>query len=342
MGCEIIDLGDGAMFLCSRWGGATTPPKCHYCSRPSSKLCDWPTEVAPVGKYPATCDRPLCGECVVVAGPNQDHCRIHKETKMTTTLVPYRDKPKEIGMPESGLFLLIGDVKAGKTTFAASFPDSYVLELEPKRGDRIKRGRIDDTITNLDQYGDVLEAALADDSIKTIVIDTVDVIAKWLQARIAGPTRVFGAPEKGVDTYEDWREFEADVRGMVDYLKQSGKLIILVAHRRMAKVDKDDHVVKPAGINVQGQGGDYIAQQAEMVGFMGVRVLGGKSVVYLTFKGESDRCIWRSGIDELRDKEVVLPESDPFGAFAALFQKAAPKPAPTLKPAPKAETKKKR
>lgn len=338
MGCEVIELGGGKVFMCSRWGDSPRVLNCHYCSRPGTRLCDWPLEVVPEGKYPKTCDRRLCAQCAAAAGPGKDHCRAHqlsKETKMTATLVPYMDKPKETGIPKKGLFLLIGDVKSGKTTFAASFPASYVLELERGRGDRIKRGRIHD-IGSLQEYGDVLDAALNEPSVETVVIDSVDVLAKWLQQEISGPTRIFGKAEKGVDTFDDYNEFEFNVRAMTDFLKASGKLVIIVAHRRMAKVDKDKNITKPAGINVPTTGGDYIAQQAEMVGFMGVRVLGNKAQHYLTFKGESDRAIWRSGIDELRDKETVIPESDPYGAFARMFDKQEERAPAKLVPAGKA------
>ena len=51
-------------------------------------------------------------------------------------LVPMRPKLKS-GLPTEGLAILVGQPKSGKTTFAASFPDSYVLELEPGGGDRV-------------------------------------------------------------------------------------------------------------------------------------------------------------------------------------------------------------
>lgn len=250
-------------------------------------------------------------------------------------LVELRKEAKEVGMPTSGTFLLVGDIKAGKTTLGASFPDSYVLELEKKRGDRIKNARIHD-IDNLADFGDALELAMAAPDIKVIVIDSVDQLAKWFQAEIAKDNGVefFGKPVKGVDSHALWGEFNTRVHGMTDYLNESDKLIIMIAHRRTAKIDSDGKVIKPAGINVAGQGGDYIAQQAKIVGFMGVRVVAGKAQHYLTFKGESDRAIWRSGIDELNDKEVVIRKEDPYGSFAALFAPVASKAPVKLAPKP--------
>lgn len=243
-------------------------------------------------------------------------------------LVERRTEPKETGMPTSGLFLLVGDIKSGKTTLGASFPDSYVLELEKKRGDRIRNARIHD-ISTLEEFQEALPLVLeaSNDDIKTLVIDSVDQLAKWIQDDIAKDAGVefIGKPKQGVDSRALWGEFSQRVHGLVDYLKESNKLVIIIAHRRPADKDSEGVITKPAGINVSGKGGDYIAQQAEMIGFMGVRVIGGVAQHYLSFKSESARAIWRSGIDELHEKEVVIRKEDPFGSFAALFSKAEKK-----------------
>lgn len=260
------------------------------------------------------------------------------------SLVAYRDEPKEAGLPSKGIFLLVGDEKVGKSTFAAAFPDSYTLALEKHRSERIKYGRIDDSIEDLAAFGDVLELAINEPTIKTIVIDTIDVLAKWIADDIAKTAGIefLGKVQKGVDNRALWGEFAQRVHGLTEYLESCGKLVIVVAHRRAAKLDDQSKVIKAAGINVSGQGGDFLAQRANVIGYIGVRVLGGKTVHYLSFRGESDRAIWRSGIDELRDQEVVIPETDPYGAFAALFGEKTPeRPKPALKAATKTTTKRK-
>lgn len=249
-------------------------------------------------------------------------------------LVQERTGPKVTGIPSSGLITLVGDTKCGKTTFGASFPGSYVLELEKKRADRIPFGRIHE-IDNLADFGEALELAIASDEIKTIVIDSVDQLAKWFASDIAQDAGVefIGKPKAGVDSRALWGEFGVRVHGLVDYLKGSNKLVMMIAHRRVAKEDSEGKVIKPAGINVSGAGGDYIAQQSEIIGYMDVRIIGGQSLHFLTFKGESARTIWRSGIEELHDKEIVIKKSDPYGSFAALFEKAPTKAPVKLVPA---------
>lgn len=280
---------------------------------------------------------------------------------MTTTLVAPRTAPKVSGMPTSGLMLLVGDTKSGKTWLGASFPGAYVIELEHKRGDRIPHGRIDDLVERyyqldgelpgrekwlLDTFGDVLVAAIDDPDVKTIVIDSVDELANLIASDIARDAGVefLGQAKKDVDNFSLWGEYSQRIKGLTDHLKECGKLAIIIAHRRPAKLDKDEHIIKPAGINVSGQGGDYLAKHAEVIGFMDVRVLGGKGQHFLTFKGESARTIWRSGIEELNDKEVVIRKDAPYESLLSLFAKPVVTAAPKLvsKPAPAKATGKKR
>lgn len=275
------------------------------------------------------------------------------------TLVGPRTVPKVTGMPTSGLMVLVGDTKTGKTTLAASFPDSYVIELEHKRGDRIKQGRVDDLVdrfyaSNTDPaqrdawllnvaFGELLQAAIADESVKTIVIDSVDELAKLISADIAREAGVefIGKAEKNVDNRALWGEYLQRIIGLTDFLKECGKLVVMVAHRRPAELDDKGRITRPAGINVSGKGGDYLVKHAEIIGYMDVRVLGGKSTYFLTFKGESERAIWRSGVRELQDKEIVISEVDPYGSFAAAFGEKPAMPKPSLLPAkPKANGKK--
>jgi len=268
-----------------------------------------------------------------------------KEKKMTTTLVPPRDGKKESGAPTKGLMLLVGHPKSGKTTTAAKFPRAYVLELEKQRGDRVEGKElrihdIADTVKDgiivksaLDEFGDVLELAIADDSIKTIVIDTVDELVGWISADIL---RTSGKDPNDVKPQEKnfafWDALRNRIAALCDYLKESGKLIILVAHCKAPEKDEKGAVIVPAGINVPGKGGAYLAAHAEMIGYISKRIVGGRPVQYMSFNAPSDMAIWGSGIDELDGKEIMIPKDDPYKAFAAMFApKTEPKPAALVK-----------
>jgi hypothetical protein len=245
-------------------------------------------------------------------------------------LVKARTEAKVSGMPTRGLMLAVGHPKSGKTWFASSAPDSVVVELEESGGDRVPWGRIQEihcSDTNaLEQFEEVMNAVMSDDSIKTVVIDSVDQWAKMIQDDIAKGAGVehMQKPKAGVDSRALWGEFAHRVHTITDALKASGKLVILIAHCKPPEKDDQGRVITPAGINVSGKGGSYIAAQAEMIGFIGVRVLAGKAQHYITFKSASDLAIWRSRVDELHEKEIILDKANPWGSFAAAFVTAKP------------------
>lgn len=241
-------------------------------------------------------------------------------------LVKARTEAKVTGLPTSGIMLVVGHPKSGKTWFAASAPNSIVVELEHGGGDRVPWGRIQEVVETegsplIDQFSDVMNSVMSEPSIDKVVIDSVDQLAKIYQddiARLAG-VEYIGKPKQGVDSRALWGEFAQRVHKLTDDLKSSGKLVILIAHCKPPEKDDQGRVITPAGINVSGKGGAYIAAQAEMIGFVGVRVVAGKAQHYITFKSASDLAIWRSRVDELHEKEIVLDKRDPWGSFAAAF-----------------------
>ncbi|OGS32962.1 MAG: hypothetical protein A2218_10270 [Elusimicrobia bacterium RIFOXYA2_FULL_53_38] len=233
-------------------------------------------------------------------------------------LVPPRAKLKS-GQPSEGLMVVVGQPKSGKTTFSASFPGSYVLELEPGGGDRIS-GRIHD-LTNVVEFKEALKAALKDPSIKVVVIDSLDVLSNWMEDEVAKARGLESITERkaGVDGFELWGEYRTRVEGLVAYLKASKKLIILIAHCREAKLDAAGNLVSPAGLNVPGKAGSYIAAQADMIGYAYKKPLGSGTAYFVTFQG-GPLGMWGSRIDELNDKTLQLPRENPYSAFEAVFK----------------------
>lgn len=236
-------------------------------------------------------------------------------------LAKERKGPIVTGIPKRGLLTFLGETKVGKSHFGASFPKSIVGSMEKGRTDRISYGRIHD-ISSLDEYSEFIELVMADDSIETVVLDTIDSLQDWLQED-CGLKKPITA---GVDRRAQWGDYTGRIKAMTDYFKESDKLVVILGHKRAAVLDSDARVTKPAGLNVSGKGGDYILQQSEAVGELGTRVLAGVPQYYLSFKGTSDSGSFRSGIEELVGKEVILPKSNPYSAFASLFNKkeAAP------------------
>ncbi len=238
-------------------------------------------------------------------------------------LIDYRDKPKS-GMPKDGIFILVGNPKSGKSTFAASFPNSYVLELEKGGADRIP-GRIHD-IKDLTTFRLVLKDVFAEPSIKTVIIDTIDVLSDWIEDEIAKAKGLESITERkvGVDGFALWGEYRKKIEGLVNYLQASNKLIILVAHCKEPKMDSDSNLITPAGINMPGKSGGFLAAQAELIGYSYRKTLGSGTAYYLTFAG-GPLGAWGSRVDELNDKTIQLSKQNPYTNFEAIFKTEAPK-----------------
>lgn len=74
MPCEIRKTKDGqfAAVICSR---GSRVPKCKFCEKQSTKLCDFPLS------KDRTCDAPMCNEHAKKQGPNLDTCPDHPEMR---------------------------------------------------------------------------------------------------------------------------------------------------------------------------------------------------------------------------------------------------------------------
>jgi len=240
-----------------------------------------------------------------------------------TVLVPHRPKPRT-GMPTEGLFILVGHPKSGKTTLASSFEDSYVMELEPGGGERVS-GRIH-AVADLNEFREVLKAVVKEPAIKTLVIDTVDVLSDWMEDEIARSRGLEAITDRkaGVDGFEMWGEFRRKVEALIGFLKASKKLVILIAHCKEPKLDANGNPITPAGINMPGKSGAFIAAQADMIGFVYKKPMGSGTAYFVTFQG-GPLGTWGSRVDELNDKTITLPKDNPYSAFKAVFDAAAPK-----------------
>jgi len=233
-------------------------------------------------------------------------------------LVENRKAPKT-GMPTSGLAIFVGYPKSGKTTLASSFPDSYVLELEKGGGDRVD-GRIHE-INDLASFRKILPVVIKEPSIKTIVIDTIDVVSDWIEAEIAKEKGLDTMTDRkeGVNGFELWGTFKKRMESLSLYFKNCGKLVILIAHTRDAKQDGDGNVIAPAGINVPGKSGGFIAAQADMIGYCLKKEVGSGMQFYVSFRG-GPLGQWGSRVSELNGKILLVPAKNQYTAFSSIFK----------------------
>jgi len=70
MPCDITkdESGQVTRIVCSR----RSTPKCKFCGKPSSKLCDYPVGTG-------TCDAQICRACTTHIEPDTDYCPNHKD-----------------------------------------------------------------------------------------------------------------------------------------------------------------------------------------------------------------------------------------------------------------------
>jgi hypothetical protein len=275
-------------------------------------------------------------------------------------VLPGFRKRKKSGMPTSGIFVLNGDPKTSKTTLMASFPDSIVLNLDTQDADYVDgrivdieavpklgpngRQLVEDGVpvwkhTKLAHFRIALGAAIKDPSIKVIGIDTLDTLAELLATEIANANNLEKITDRapGVDGFQMYSDLAKKIDTMIGAFKRSGKLIILSAHRKPAKLDDNNKIVAPAGINVTGKGGEKILFASDLIGETMKLEVGGVTTYHLSFLGG---VATRGGsrVEELADKVIRLDKKNPYQSFAAVFEKteAAPAAAKTDAAAPKA------
>lgn len=239
-------------------------------------------------------------------------------------LAPPRGKLKT-GIPVDGTLVFAGLPKGGKTSLACSIPGCVVLELERGGADRLE-GWIQD-IADLEQFRAAMKSAVEDPTVKAIAIDSLDVLSDWLELEVAGQYGLDSISERkeGVNGFEVWKELRARFEGLMGYLRDSGKLAILIAHSKEPKIDSDGKVVTPAGIAIPGKIGGYIAAQADAIGHCYKKQVGSTTQYFVSFQG-GPLGTWGSRIAELEDKTISLPRA---GQWETLTAACNPAPAKT-------------
>lgn len=232
--------------------------------------------------------------------------------------VEYREKLKS-GMITSGLMVITGDEKTGKTSLLASFPDPYILEIDKGGGDYIS-GRFD-KIRTLKKFRAAFKWAMNEPSIKTVGIDTITGLSDLFEEEVYLPRGLHSMSERkpGVDGYELWDEYYSKIEGLVAYIKDSNKLVILSAHLKPPTLDNAGNIAAPASLDLYPKAARIIGTKADVIGQTYKKQLAGGAEYYLTFKGSVAGKLG-SRVDELNDKEIKLPKVNPYAAFESLFK----------------------
>ena len=129
--------------------------------------------------------------------------------------------------------LIYGLPKVGKTTFAASFPDVLLIELEPGGADYVTDCDVIE-INSLEELRALYAELKAQPQLKwqVLAIDTVDMLSSWFERQIAieygktilaGPSSAFGA---------EYARHRAEVMAVLKAFQVLPTGLILIAHAR--------------------------------------------------------------------------------------------------------------
>lgn len=242
------------------------------------------------------------------------------------------------GFPTEGYWLITGLAKAGKTSFIASIPNAYILELEDGGADRVS-GWIQN-VPNLDTFRHALNYGFTNPEVKVIVIDTLDLVLKYMGLEIANKFGLSSLSEKkeGVNGFAVWDSLFNKVDLMTDKFKKCGKLIVLVAHFKEPKMDADGKLVISQSIDAPSSKiSSHICAHADVIGVASKKRIGEKSQYSLRFHGDGIVGAYGSRIPELEDKTVVLPKTNQWAAITALFGNTTAETKDAPKAAGKAE-----
>jgi len=75
MPCEWIKFPDGTVAIVKH--AKRRQQKCRWCSKQSTKLCDFSISSPQQVTHRKTCDAPMCDEHAKPVGPNIDYCPEH-------------------------------------------------------------------------------------------------------------------------------------------------------------------------------------------------------------------------------------------------------------------------
>ena len=154
--------------------------------------------------------------------------------------LPTKKSVAETGWPENATWLVYGPPKVGKTTFAAQWPETLILNTEP-RGTRYVDGAY---VVDIADRGDLIDAyktlKAAYDSnkkppYKTIAIDTIDAPADWICKKVMEElnTEAMGQASGGYD----WITSRERVISIIRMFANLPVTLLILAHARPIEIE---------------------------------------------------------------------------------------------------------
>lgn len=148
---------------------------------------------------------------------------------------------------QSFALMLIGPPKAGKTVFATTFPDPYILDCDNNLAGALRyHGDVFNFFydnPNLDEAKKekrwsfsirALQEACSAPDVKTVIIDGLSLLADYLQEEILSHTTANALIVSGEKCMglQQWAPFKIKLSQLITACKSSGKLFIMTCHEQ--------------------------------------------------------------------------------------------------------------
>ncbi len=216
----------------------------------------------------------------------------------------------QISLPKS--ILILGRPGSAKTTLALQFPKPFILDCDrnmdgPVRFLAIKAGgvmpsfKFDSPLfdktgaavprqTRMDRVQELLNEAVADPDIETIIIDSlttlIDFVFDKIRATATGtnPPKLSDGKKQQDEPLriQDWGVFASILKQLIFWLKSTGKRIVFIGH---ISTDKDEASKMILNfIAVPGQVGDIISGLFEEVWQTEVKATGAEASLKAQYK----------------------------------------------------------
>lgn len=182
--------------------------------------------------------------------------------------LPKEKKKAETGFPERDSWLVFGAPKIGKTTFAASWPECLIIDLED--GTRYVSGayvaRVQSLAELRELYAELRAIPASSFPYKTVAIDTIDVLNDWIEAEVC---RELGIVQMGEKQFGlDWALARNRVLDTMKAFSQLPCNVLWLAHSRWAVVNE---VEVGHTINLPGKLARFVMASVDNVLFLTIR-----------------------------------------------------------------------
>lgn len=156
-----------------------------------------------------------------------------------TIVLPTKKKVVETGWPEQATWLVFGNPKVGKSTFASQWPECLILNMEP-RGTRYIEDAYCLDIDSLEMLHGVfsqLKAAFdkGEKPYETVAIDTIDVVKDWIYEAVLKDLGIKTMGDAG-RSGADWIAGRTRTLALIARFAQLPVNLLVVAHSRPIQV----------------------------------------------------------------------------------------------------------